>query len=286
MRKTITHIMISLLAGIMLIGCGNAETNEVGDETTVEHESEIVVDESDDIDKTKENSEEVETTDDAVPVEDESNAEASITTVTDSSASNDNTTSNGSATTGSTATNNSGSTTSSGSSTTNNGSTTVIISQTITVDTTPKTSRAAFDRINEERVKLGLEPAVWSDRLEEIALLRVAELAEIQTITAENAHAGMDKFQAEDLSLGECVAYGYGSANAAVNGWMNSPAHKEILMTESRVYLAVAVVNTQWGTRWVAVNSWSETPVSWEDGEGEVGEGAQGDEGSAGDEAY
>ncbi len=161
------------------------------------------------------------------------------------------TTSNGSGNRTGATTNNGGSTT------TNNGNGQIIVVP--STPATPTTSRAAFDLINAERAKLGLAPAVWDAECERIALLRGAELAQLSSITASNAHAGFQKFQAENMALGECVAYGYSSASGVVSGWMNSPAHKEILMTGDRVYLAVVQV----GDRWVAINSWSNQVVSW-----------------------
>ena len=147
-------------------------------------------------------------------------------------------------------TTNSGSTTNKGTTTNNSGNTTTNNdgSQTTTQQTaTPKTSREAFNLINAERIKLGLQPAVWDAECERIALLRATEIAPY----AIPSHDGFDKFQAENRKLGECLAWGYASVSEAVSGWMNSPAHKEILMMENRVYLAVVQI----GNKWVAINS-------------------------------
>lgn len=158
--------------------------------------------------------------------------------------------------------NKTGSTTNKGTTTSNSGSTTTNNggSQTTTQQTaTPKTSREAFDLINAERVKLGLQPATWSAKCEAIALQRGAEIAQLDVITSSNAHAGFKKFQAADYSLCECVAYGYPTASGAVNGWMNSAGHKGVLMDPDMIYLAVVQV----GERWVAVNAWSEAVKSF-----------------------
>ena len=114
-----------------------------------------------------------------------------------------------------------------------------------------ESSKEAFDLINAERVKLGLKPAVWDEECERIALIRAEEIAAMGTSElSENAHAGFDKFWYENFLLCECVAWGYTNAGGAVNGWMNSDGHRNVLMDEGRVKLAVACC----GTKWVAVN--------------------------------
>lgn len=168
-----------------------------------------------------------------------------VKTTTSNSGSTNKNTNSGSTTNKGTTTNNSGSTT------TNNGG-----SQTTTQQTaTPKTSREAFNLINAERTKLGLQPAVWDAECERIALLRAAEIIKEATPT----HNGFDKFQRENMALGECIAWGYPSASAVVNAWMNSSGHRDTLMRENRVYLAVVQI----GSRWVAINSWSNQVEPW-----------------------
>ncbi len=115
----------------------------------------------------------------------------------------------------------------------------------------PSASREALDLINQERAKLGLQPAVWDSTCEKIAKIRAREVFTLETITEANGHEGFYKFQNANHRLCECIAWGYGSAKGAVIGWMNSPAHRDILMSENRVYLAIY----RMGDRWVAVNS-------------------------------
>lgn len=168
-----------------------------------------------------------------------------VKTTTSNSGSTNKSTNSGSTTNKGTTTNNSGSTT------TNNGS-----SQTTTQQTaTPTTSREAFNLINAERTKLGLQPAVWDAECERVALLRASEIIKEATPT----HNGFDKFQRENMALGECIAWGYPSASAVVNAWMNSSGHRDTLMRENRVYLAVVQI----GGRWVAINSWSNQVEPW-----------------------
>lgn len=111
----------------------------------------------------------------------------------------------------------------------------------------PQISREAFDLINAERIKLGLEPAVWDAECERIALIRGEEIAPY----AIPEHDGFLKFQNENRKLCECLAWGYLTAEGVVDGWMNSSAHKNILMDP--IYVNLAVVRV--GNKWVAVNS-------------------------------
>ena len=116
---------------------------------------------------------------------------------------------------------------------------------------TPKTSKEALDLINAERIALGLEPAVWDAECERIAMLRAQELYELERLTEANAHDGFYKYQKENRKLCECVAWGYSSAEGAVNGWMNSTAHRDALMRDNRTKIAIVYC----GDRWVAINS-------------------------------
>lgn len=120
----------------------------------------------------------------------------------------------------------------------------------------PQVSKEAFDLINAERIKLGLEPAVWDAECEEIAYWRAEQLGKLDNVTPENGHTGFIEWVNADLNnrwmFAECIGYGYSSAENAVNGWMNSKGHRDALMEEERVYLAIMRIDN----RWVAINSY------------------------------
>ena len=111
----------------------------------------------------------------------------------------------------------------------------------------PHTVKEAFELINTERVKLGLEPAVWDAECERIALIRGEEIAPYVIPD----HDGFLKFQNENRKLCECLAWGYSTAEDVVSGWKNSPGHWNILMDPDYTKLVVVRVNN----KWVAVNS-------------------------------
>lgn len=113
----------------------------------------------------------------------------------------------------------------------------------------PTTSREAFNLINSERRKRGLPEAVWDSECERIALIRAKEAT-----TDKEPHDGFWKYQGVNHKLSEVLTVQYGGyypASEAVKEWMNSTAHRNILMNENRTKLAVA----RCGNYWVAVNS-------------------------------
>ncbi|MDE6952430.1 MAG: Ig-like domain-containing protein [Erysipelotrichales bacterium] len=113
----------------------------------------------------------------------------------------------------------------------------------------PTTSREAFNLINSERRKRGLPEAVWDSECERIALIRAKEISLESTIT----HNGFYKFQNENHKLAEvCTRLGSNNTTShAVGNWMNSTAHRNILMDCDWDKLAVA----RCGNNWVAINS-------------------------------
>lgn len=96
--------------------------------------------------------------------------------------------------------------------------------------------------INQERSKRGLSTLSYDASLGSIAKKRAVE------ILTDFSHNGMDKYD-PNYRIGECIAYGYTSPSGVVNGWMNSTAHKDALMRESRTKIAVA----RCGDHWVAL---------------------------------
>lgn len=109
---------------------------------------------------------------------------------------------------------------------------------------TASISYDAINLINQERSKLGKSALSYSSELGDIALKRAKE------ISTDFSHDGMDKYD-PTYRTGECIAYGYGSASRAVNGWMNSSGHKDTLMDGSKTHTQIAVA--RYGNYWVAL---------------------------------
>lgn len=87
----------------------------------------------------------------------------------------------------------------------------------------------------------------YSPYLEKIASERSKQI--IDEFSHDRFYA---EYQSKDYKLGECLAYGYGSAKNAVNGWMASGLHKDILMDPENISIGVA----QCGDYWVAIVSY------------------------------
>lgn len=94
-----------------------------------------------------------------------------------------------------------------------------------------------LDLVNEVRVAEGHEPLEYisSDAAEEHTLQRCNEL-----VTAFTHERPKGKF------ANETIARGQASVNGVFNDWMNSPVHKDILMSDSYKYLSAARTGNCW----------------------------------------
>ena len=110
----------------------------------------------------------------------------------------------------------------------------------------PKISMEAINLINNERAKLGLTKLTYNSTLADIALKRAKE------IQKDFSHNGFDKYNDwyNGHTYGEVLTMrteGFNfPAKDAVSNWMNSKAHKNILMDEDNTQIAVAYLNNRW----------------------------------------
>ena len=91
--------------------------------------------------------------------------------------------------------------------------------------------------VNEARVAEGHEPLTWisSDAAEEFGLVRANELV-----------SNYSHDRPKGSFAGEVIARGYSTVQQAFNGWMNSPAHKRILMSDTNSYMTAARAQNYW----------------------------------------
>ena len=96
---------------------------------------------------------------------------------------------------------------------------------------------AFLDMVNEARVAEGHEPLTWisSDAAEEFGLVRANELV-----------SNYSHDRPKGSFAGEVIARGYSTVQQAFNGWMNSPAHKRILMSDTYSYMTAARTQNYW----------------------------------------
>ena len=94
-----------------------------------------------------------------------------------------------------------------------------------------------LDMVNEARVAEGHEPLEWisSDAAEEHTLQRCYEL-----VSSFSHERPKGKF------AGEVIAMRYYSAESVFDAWMNSPGHKQTLMSDTDQYMSAARAGYSW----------------------------------------
>ncbi|MEQ1922692.1 MAG: CAP domain-containing protein, partial [Pyrinomonadaceae bacterium] len=114
-----------------------------------------------------------------------------------------------------------------------------------------------FDLINQKRAEVGLKPLIWNDDLEKIARGHSENMAEYDFFS----HRGLDGKAVSDRadsaglskwrSIGENIAFNRGYADPiakAVDLWLNSPSHKNNLLSPTWKESAVGVAITEDGS--------------------------------------
>ena len=109
---------------------------------------------------------------------------------------------------------------------------------TVTVTGTRNYTNAykVLDLVNEERVANGLSELVMNESLLETAMQRAAETSVLFEHTRPD---GGSCFTANSLMSGENIAYGYGSADDVMEGWMNSSGHKANILGSSYTTIGI-----------------------------------------------
>lgn len=110
--------------------------------------------------------------------------------------------------------------------------------------------RTAFELVNQRRVGLGLKPLTWNNDLATVARLHSQNMAEFDFF----AHRGLDGKLVSDRadtvglgrwsSIGENIAFNRGYSDPvakAVDLWLNSPSHRNNLLSESWKESAIGI---------------------------------------------
>lgn len=113
-----------------------------------------------------------------------------------------------------------------------------------TSDGTAKISMEAFNLINSERAKLGLEKISYASNLEGTALSRA------KALTKNFSHNGSGSSYDIDTGIGRSEVItqlnSVNNATRAVSNWMNSKAHRNAIMSERNISLIVAYCDNCW----------------------------------------
>lgn len=95
--------------------------------------------------------------------------------------------------------------------------------------------KEVLELINKERAANGVGPLTLNDTLAEAAQVRADECAEVYSHTrpdGSSCFTVLDDYGITYSCAGENIAYGYTSAEAVVQGWMDSPPHKKNILSE------------------------------------------------------
>ena len=109
-------------------------------------------------------------------------------------------------------------------------------------------AQSALNAVNQQRAAAGLAALRWDDNLAACAMIRATELPAVFSHTRPN---GQDWYTvAPNVMYGENLAYGFTSPDAAVSAWMNSPAHKQNILTPGFVLCGIGTYNANGTWYW------------------------------------
>lgn len=117
----------------------------------------------------------------------------------------------------------------------------------------PVSDSGYFFLMNEYRMKLGLKPLTYSDTVEDLSL----EHSEWMSETSQFGHMGWKercrklRTEHEAINCGEIVARGQETAEAVLEAWLSSPAHKK------------SIENPEWTHTGIGVSKSSDGRMYW-----------------------
>ena len=109
---------------------------------------------------------------------------------------------------------------------------------------------AVLKLVNQERTKAGLAPVTGFALLQDAAGIRADEQAELYSHTRPDGRSCFTVLEdlgiadIDDIYAGENIAYGYRSAAAVMDGWMNSQGHRENILFSNFQHIGVGELST------------------------------------------
>ncbi len=101
--------------------------------------------------------------------------------------------------------------------------------------------------LNLHRSTLGLEPLQWHDEPEDLALGHSVYMANRNEASHDNFFERSDFLRDRGAtSVSENVAYGYTTAEDVVQGWLNSPSHKEAIESDF-THTGIGIIKNELG---------------------------------------
>lgn len=112
--------------------------------------------------------------------------------------------------------------------------------------------------VNAERQRAGVRPLSLNSRLTTAAQRHAEDMARTRQFshTGSNGSSVRDRATASGYRssyVGENIGMGYINATAVMNGWMNSPGHRQNILNSNYTELGVGLVQGQGGLYWVQV---------------------------------
>ena len=111
--------------------------------------------------------------------------------------------------------------------------------------------RAVFLLINAEREKQGVNALLWDASLAAIARAYSADMEQRGYFSHTNPDGQdlADRLYSANISyhyFGESLARGHKTPEAVVNAWMNSPGHRNAILSSHAVYVGVGYQSNYW----------------------------------------
>lgn len=96
--------------------------------------------------------------------------------------------------------------------------------------------------VNDHRISIGLSPLTPLNIISNVAVSHTEYMIEAGVISHDNFSSRSETLikSAKAKIVGENVAYGYATAKGAVNGWLNSSAHKAIIENPSYTHFGIS----------------------------------------------
>ena len=96
--------------------------------------------------------------------------------------------------------------------------------------------------INEYRKEKGLTTLSRLNLISSVAKTHTSYMVEVGKVNHDNFPIRHEQLvhNAQAISVGENVAYGYSSSKSVVKAWLNSPGHKKIIEDETFTHFGIS----------------------------------------------
>ena len=104
----------------------------------------------------------------------------------------------------------------------------------------------AYEQVNDERAQAGLDGLKWDKNLETAASVRAQECSISFSHTRPSGKAWYTVNS--KIQGGENLAFGFDTADDAVEAWMNSPTHRDNILYDEFQKVAISIYQDDDGT--------------------------------------